>query len=360
MGDLYSLFTKYAPAKILAEITESTGIDVNNILSDHGVDINPIGAINLTSTSNRIVNLDAAWVGSDGFDFVDHTNLTVGTIGGSDNTNYGQIDEPAMGPVTITTTGNLTLTNVMPDTGVASGLPVIATSGEGANITLTVGGVFTNLDNTEVVALDPTGGANYVIYSQNPAEDRLGNLTPTVVFNTPPGTTPPSPGNVIAYPGTGTVTPVNPTPTMGVNSPGDPNSPVLPVNNTLYTIRTVTLITPGTVTQDTSVIGGAGGVATDDDLGGPNGQGNKLPPITKNDVKDGSTVNTGTLGEKWVANTGLSTIIRVGDSGFLFGGRLFPGGTPPSNFDLFNGESSQQILGELSSAAFGSGAGGHH
>ena len=367
MGNLYSLFSKYATAKILAELTSTVDTDVDNILSKHGVAIDPTGTIELTSPTNEVTNLDAAWVGSSGLNFVDSVNLTVGTIGSSDNTNYGQIDGPAMGPVFIQTSGNLTLTNVNPETGVASTLPVIATSGEGNDITLVTGGAFTNLDNTGVVALDPTNGAVFLVYSPDPSKDHAGNLASsmyTSVYNTPyTGTPPDQSGDLFVYAaatgtmtggggGTGTTT----TGTLVVST-GNPNNPTLPIDNTLYTVRPISFVSPGAVTQDTQVIGGAGGVATDTDLGGNHGTKNKWSAVTKGDIKDGSTVNTGTLGEKWVANTGLSTIVRVGDTAYLFGGRLFPGGTPPTSFDLFNGESSQQVLGELSHAAFGSGAG---
>ena len=364
MGNLYGLFTEYAMTSLLSQFTATTASNFNSFLTNHDISIDPSGLIDLSSTTNQISNLDAAWVGSGGLNFVDSVNLTVSTIGSSDNTNYGQIDGPTSGPVFIQTSGNLTLTNVPPDTGVPSGLPVIAVTGEGNTITLVTGGVFTNLDDTGVPALQTTGGASYIVYSNNVADDQLGNLTFTTfttIFDTPyTGEGPSGSGNFFVFSGApGTIVGSTP-PGSGGSSPGNPNSPTQPVDNTLYTFRPITLIQTNSVTLGTQVVGGAGGVTSNDDLGGEHGHHHTWSPITQNDTKDGSTVNTGTLADKWAGNTGFSKIIRFGDQGIFSNGQIYPGGSNPFSFNLFYGQTRQQILDDLSHAAFEFGVGGHH
>ncbi len=43
----------------------------------------------------------------------------------------------------------------------------------------------------------------------------------------------------------------------------------------------------------------------------------ELFAIIREDEKDGSTVNTGMIGVKWAANTGLSKLVRMGEFGLL-------------------------------------------
>jgi hypothetical protein len=82
--------------------------------------------------------------------------------------------------------------------------------------------------------------------------------------------------------------------------------------------------------------------------------------IINQDLKDGSTVNTGTLTEKWVANTGMSKLVRVDGTAELSGGLALPAGNPSLNFEHIQTGASPQTLDELSQAAFGHGPGQSH
>jgi hypothetical protein len=52
----------------------------------------------------------------------------------------------------------------------------------------------------------------------------------------------------------------------------------------------------------------------------------ELLQIIKQDLLDGSTVNTATLSDKWVANTGLSKLVGVNGNAELFDGLAQPMG----------------------------------
>jgi hypothetical protein len=54
----------------------------------------------------------------------------------------------------------------------------------------------------------------------------------------------------------------------------------------------------------------------------------ELLEIIRQDLLDGSTVNTGTLNEKWAANTGLSKLVWVNGTAVLFDGLTLPMNQP--------------------------------
>ena len=111
---------------------------------------------------------------------------------------------------------------------------------------------------------------------------------------------------------------------------------LLPVDNTLADIAQ--LFQPSNPTTGgggkggKKIIGGAGGVAGGQDHHAGQGiaralaqrygfaRAAELLQIIKQDFLDGSTVNTATLGEKWVANTGLSKLVGVNGNAELFDG----------------------------------------
>jgi filamentous hemagglutinin family protein len=139
----------------------------------------------------------------------------------------------------------------------------------------------------------------------------------------------------------------------------DPYPPLKPIHDTIFNIQPIPL--PG-VLPSAKVIGGASGVATDDDkktdqaletrLAQRYGQARaeQMLAIIQQDRKDGSTVNTATLREKWVANTGLSKLVRV-DGSVVFDEGLARGLDSPSL--IFDQSKTKATLDALSRAAFG-------
>jgi filamentous hemagglutinin family protein len=189
MGNYEDLFTAYAPS---ADSAKATTAEFNTFLANANVatfvgshTINPTGIIDLGSTLNQVTHLDSVLVGSGGLDFYDSVSLTVDPIGTNNNTDYGQIDGPAQGPVTIIVAPNqnLTLTNVSPLTSTVNAQPVIATSGTGNTITLVTSGtgVFTNAAGSS--ALSVASGATYVIYATSSSQVVLDGISPAQTLN---------------------------------------------------------------------------------------------------------------------------------------------------------------------------------
>jgi hypothetical protein len=84
------------------------------------------------------------------------------------------------GNILINSTGNL---------GIANGAGLTASSGN--NITLAVGGAFTNTAGAN--ALNVSGAGQWLVYSQNPANDLTGGLVPSFIqYNATYGTTSPA------------------------------------------------------------------------------------------------------------------------------------------------------------------------
>jgi len=223
-GDFYDVFKSFAAPNIFSAAPSFSSF--NNFISGgaastiatQGITLNPTGTMNLTSTLNQIETLDGVLVGTDGFELYDNSDLVVGTIGGNDNLNYGEVDEAGLGPVTIhlASGDSMTLTNISPITGTASDLPVIATTGTGSNITLVTsgaGGISLSQSNAGVpvistsgsgntitlavtgtgdfvntagaTALSVSGGASYALYAPNPGNAVLDGLTPAqTIYNT--------------------------------------------------------------------------------------------------------------------------------------------------------------------------------
>jgi hypothetical protein len=358
--------TALAPVALtLEQFTHAvTGMTSSNTQS---LATNPAGLIALISPQNQVTNLTGALDGSGGINFYNGTNLTVGTIGGTSGD--GQIDGAGIGPVAITVAAdrNLTLTNVSALTGMTSGLPVIATSGTGAQITLTTSGtgVFTNLSDS--TALAPAEGSQYLIYANTVAQANLNGLNPTAVFSTQPGTLTEPDGDTIGYATaeTSTSTPVTNEPSL--NGPLSSFPSFKFVADALYSIVPIQHLNG---ILDPNIIGGAGGVAND----GERESDAELKPrlvkkygakladellaIIREDTKDGSTVNTGTIGVKWAANTGLSKLVRIGEYGQLSQG--LSSSQPGDAFILNLFQQQEGTRGDLSQAASGTGAKGGH
>ena len=350
----------------------------------------PAGLVAMISPQNQVANLTAALDGSGGINFYNGTSLTVGTIGGTDGD--GQIDEPGEGAVAITVapSRNLTLTNTSVITGDASGQPVIWTNDEGAQITLTTSGtgtfsnaafyshdsvVTSEVSPNDIIILPPPGdgsraleadASQYLIYAHAPLQANLNGLDPAVVFSTPPGTLTEPDGDTIAYAvsETDTSTPVTNMPNLTGPLSGYPAFNY--VNDALYSI--VPIQYPDGI-LDPNIIGGAGGVANDGDREGEAAlrarlikkygakRAAELLAIIHEDIKDGSTVNTGTLGVKWAANTGFSKLLRIGEYGELSQGLSSPHSSDAFLIHLFEQQAADR--NDLSQAA-GSGAKGRH
>jgi len=207
MGNYYDLFKAYAPANSVTFASFNNWITggAAATISAQGITFNPAGIISLTSPLNQITNLDSALVGSGGFNLYDSVSLTVDPIGGNDNLNYGEIDEPGIGPVTITMAPNqnLTLTDISPITGTASSAPVIgsviATSGSGNTITLVTSGTGELINEGGASALSATGGATYVIYATQASQVVLDGISPTQTLNDTTYPNASSTLNTIAY-----------------------------------------------------------------------------------------------------------------------------------------------------------------
>jgi hypothetical protein len=132
-----------------------------------------------------------------------------------------------------------------------------------------------------------------------------------------------------------------------------------PVYDALFSVPAIVM---PTVQPSAKVVGGASGVAqTDDQKGGHEletklalkyGQAgaDRMLQIIKQDLKDGSTVNTNTLTEKWVANTGLSKLVLVNGRAQLFDGLALP--VDNANL-IFDQAQTRATLNALSQAAFG-------
>ena len=212
MGNFYDLFTAYGSAKAIADAPTFaqfnnfiTGSAANTISTQH-ITFNPAGIVSLPSTTNQVTNLDSALDGSGGLTLYDSISLTVDPIGGSNNLNYGQIDQAGAGPVSITVAldKNLTLTDVSPLTGVAASAPVIGsaidTTGASNTITLTTSGNGMFINNAGAAALSVAGGANYIIYASKPANVQLNGINPVAtLYNTTPGGATGSTANTIVF-----------------------------------------------------------------------------------------------------------------------------------------------------------------
>jgi hypothetical protein len=161
--------------------------------------------------------------------------------------------------------------------------------------------------------------------------------------------------------------------------PGDPTSPTAPVTTTITQIGPISQPgqspvqgNPGnTVTQNTDIVGGADGVASAQDQPSDqdhrrklanafgNGKADDLIKIIREDIKDGSTVNTGTESAKWASNTGLSKIVHVGEYAQVFQGLATPFVGDPLIFKLFQQQATASVRNELSQAAWGTKGNGH-
>ncbi len=292
MGNFYSQFTTYAPPSLVAMAPTTT--DFNNFLTgtsqaaetikSQGIVVNPAGKIDLFSPLNRITNLDSVLVGSGGFYLNDGANLSIDPIGDSSNMNFGEIDEPPIAPVYVVAP-NTTYTYDFNE-----GTPPPTQGPTSPTITIVIAPVFNTLNNIAQIA-------------------QL-----QIIFNPE--------GNGTGL-GVGTVT-------GGVGAGGGEK-----------------------------IVGGAGGVEGKQDwntggnfekaLAQKFGQARaaELLQIIKQDLLDGSTVNTATLDEKWVANTGLSKLVTVNGNAELFDGLAQPAG----NASPFEGMTVNFVL--LDQAAFG-------
>jgi filamentous hemagglutinin family protein len=385
LGNYYNALTAYAPPADVAKLPTVAAFasflnqEAGTISSDN-ITINPVGAISLTSTLNQIGDLDSALVGAGGLNLYDSSSLVINSIGASDNADFGSVDEAAMGPVTIQSAGNLTLTLTSPLSGTLMSVPVISTSGSGNNITLVTGGVFTNEDYGYTAGLSATGGAVYVVYSNISANDEEGNLTNfSTIFNTSyTGTPLTQPGNLLVFSGPmGPINTMGPPSMMGIgmDTPGNPMSPIVPIQDSLDDIPPpnpggqnpfVTPTSGDTLTTGTGVAGGAGGVDITgkqaDELAdlkaklaalyGPTVAGEFLQ-IIENDFADGSPVNTGSLLDKWASNSGFSESVRPGELAQLGFGQATPYRQDPFVINQFQNVSNDSILNLLSAAAFG-------
>jgi hypothetical protein len=367
MGNYSDLDTAYgngalAPAALtlgqfITAVTGTTSTTTGSLTT------NPSGLIALLSPQNQVTNLTAALDASGGINFYNGTNLKVGAIGGTSGD--GQVDGAGIGPVAITVAPNrnLTLTNVSPITDATSTGPIIATSGSGSQITLTTSGtgVFTNLGDSG--ALSPSEDSQYVIYANAPTQAVLNGLEPSTVFETLPGTLTEPDGDTIAYASPEIIPP--PVNTPAVVQPLSSFPSYKFVNDALYSSVPIQHLNG---ILDPNIIGGAGGVANDGDhetdaelkarLIKKYGEkhADELLAIIREDTKDGSPVNTGTLGVKWASNTGLSKLVRIGEYGQLSQGLALP--QPGDAFILNLFEQQAADRGDLSHAASGTGANG--
>ncbi len=357
MGNFYGMASSFVPTATLNQLitnlqTELGVSNLNSFISTYNVQVNPIGQIDLSSMGNRVSNLDAALVGTGGMNFFDGSSLAVGPIGGNNNDNFADIDIPAQGPITITTPGNLTLQNISPITGLPSSIPGISTSGTGNNIVLNVdNGILLNQLGSS--GLQTSNGALYAINAKSPDNVFLDALNPTTFFKSTyiPGVTSLT-SNSIFFRSGSTV----------VLHPQDPGGPSIGVVTALDAITLP--IRPENV-RGAGVVGGAGGVAPAKSraqaialtqrLSRIYGAARavELANIIQEDNKDGSTVNTGTVSDKWAANTGMSKIVHVGEYAQISEGLAQPYNTDSLIYNQFQTQSSPQALDELSRAAYG-------
>ena len=205
--------------------------------------------------------------------------------------------------------------------------------------------MFTN--DGGAAALSP----GYVINANvpNASQVNLGGLAPSPLFN-------PSTGTITGPPFNG-IQPPSPSPSP---TPGPNPVVAMQVNNSLFS-NDVTSPPVSPPITTTKVVGGAGGVASKEDQKGGQAFAKALAlrfglaratlmlEIINQDIKDGSTVNTATLTEKWVANTGLSKLVGVNGNAELFDGQANPMGNASLIFDQFHTGN----LNGLSQAAFG-------
>jgi hypothetical protein len=209
------------------------------------------------------------------------------------------------------------------------------TTGTIANITINPGGKIdlgsplnqiTNLDSVLVgsgglflvdgvnLTIDPVGSSN----GQNFGEIDEAPIGPVLII---------APNLIYIYPNN------------FINSKPIPGF-LLPVGNSLADISQIFQPTAPKVGGGKGagkVIGGAGGVASGQDHRGGaaferamaqkyGARAFELLQIIKQDLLDGSTVNTATLSDKWVANTGLSKLVGVNGNAELFDGLAQPMG----------------------------------
>jgi hypothetical protein len=378
MGNFYDLFSGFAPATLIANLPTFAAFNsyitgqASSTISSQGLTLNPSGIIDLTSTLNQITNLDSAYDGSGGFNLYDSTSLTVDPIGGNDTLNYGEIDGPGLGPVSITVAPDqdLTLSRVSPLTGQASSGPIIDSSGQ---ITLTTSGTGQFINDGGASAL--TSGSQYVIYANDPSQVTLGGLIPTTpLFDTLPGTVSSPSGKTIAF-ATDDTAAYNPNPPLPNPNP-TPGMPG-PIKTTDDTLQNYVVITPPPVQQPVfvTVIPGTGGVPggwghdansvkmrseLKNKLVGKFGSvlGARIFAVVEQDLKDGSPLNTNTLMEKWVANTGFSKLVWGSGNAELADGLAQP--LPDASLFFDQSQGGSQTLDELSAAAFGHVGNRHH
>jgi filamentous hemagglutinin family protein len=376
MGNYYDIFAAEAPHSVVAPTFAQfnsyiTG-SASGTISSEGITFNPAGLVDLSSPLNQVTDLTAALDGSGGITFFDSTSLTVGTIGASDNRNYGEIDEAGLGPVSITVAPNssLALTSVSAFTGAASGLPVIAT-GAGSEVTLTTSGTgtFTNLGGAAAVS----AGSEYVIYANAPAQANLDGIAPaTTLYLRQPGTVTSPAGNTLAYAtgqssnpstGGGVVPPPPVAPQVGTSS--SPTNAVSDADNddssSSETTQNAVLYDDGnSLTADTGIAGGGAGVSTDLDESTDDDQRHKhhrklkdemLAEIQLQDARDGSTVNTGTSEPKLTANTGFSRLVHVSEYALLPAGSIQLQIGDPVIARLFDEQATSAVHDEMSRAA---------
>jgi hypothetical protein len=151
-------------------------------------------------------------------------------------------------------------------------------------------------------------------------------------------------------------------------SPGNPGDPSVPVFNAFNTITTTDQTGAGSVIVDTLhlnidiVPGGSGAASADDQLSAGDlrrklaASGKNIDAsleIIRNDLKDGSTVNTGTLASKWAENTGFSEIVHVDGYAQISRGLTQPEFNDPLVLKLFEQQSNGSVLNDLSHAASG-------
>ncbi len=334
----------------------SVGNPVTPVDGGSPVTYNPGGFTDLDSYNNRVTNLAGALDGNGGFSFYDGVSLNLSAVGGAATLNNGQIDQAGMGSVSITMARNqsLTLTNVSPLTGETSDLPVIAASGDGSLITLTTSGTGDFINTAGSNAL----GSAYIIYANSPSQVILDGLAPSQpLFGVGPGGVTNPMGNTIAYATSGTGTPV-PGLTQTFNT--EVQESVKQVNDALYSPPP--LQWPNVIVNP-SIVGGAGGVADGGDeirdfhlferLKHEYGRARatELIAVIEADLKDGSTVNTGTVEPKWAANTGMSKLVRIGEYAQIVDGLTLSQVDDKLVLDIFQHQSDASIKHELSDAA---------
>jgi hypothetical protein len=111
------------------------------------------GSFNLTGSNSNAVGTLAASTGS--VDFNDNSSLTVGAADGTSGVT-------GSGPVTLTTSGSLTIASVAQ----------VSTSGTGNNVVLSAAANFINNAGSNAVS----ASGNWLIYSNAPGGDTFGNL----------------------------------------------------------------------------------------------------------------------------------------------------------------------------------------